>query len=45
MKNTRILYKFNSILAGVTLLAGLVATAWAGSDIVLSAGQTVYVPI
>jgi hypothetical protein len=45
MKNTRILYKFSSILAAVILLVGLATPAWAGSDIVLSAGQTVYVPI
>ena len=45
MKNTKILYKFCSILGAVILLAGPVTPVRAGSDIVLSAGQTVYVPI
>ena len=45
MKNTRIVHKCCSILAAVVLLAGLATAVWAGSDIVLSAGQTVYVPI
>ena len=45
MKNTKILYKFSSILGVAILLAGLATAARAGSDIVLSAGQTVYVPI
>jgi hypothetical protein len=45
MKNTRILYKFSTILGTVILLTGLVTTVRADSDIVLSAGQTVYVPI
>ena len=45
MKNTKNLYKLSSILGAVILLVGLVTTARAGSDIVLSAGQTVYVPI
>ena len=45
MNNTNILYRLNSILGAVILLAGLVTTARAGSDIVRSTGQTVYVPI
>ena len=45
MKNISILYKCCSILAAVILLAGLATTARAGSDISLSTGQTVYVPI
>ncbi len=45
MKNTRILYSLCSILGAVFLLIGLVATTRAGSEIALSAGQTVYVPI
>lgn len=45
MNNTGILHKFCSILGAVILLAGLVTTARAGSEIALSAGQTVYVPI
>ena len=45
MKNTKTLYKFCSILGAVILLVGWATTAGAGSDIVLSAGQTVYVPI
>ena len=45
MKNTRILYKFSSILSAVILLTGLVTPARAGSGMALSAGQTVYVPI
>jgi formate/nitrite transporter FocA (FNT family) len=42
MKNTRILYSLCSILGAVFLLIGLVATTRAGSEIALSAGQTVY---
>ena len=45
MKNTKILYTFCVILGAVILLAGPVTPVRAGSDIVLSAGQTVYVPI
>jgi len=45
MKNTKMRYKFCSILGAVILLAGWATTAGASSDIVLSAGQTVYVPI
>ena len=45
MKNTRILHSLCSMLGAVVLLIGLVTTAWAGSEIALSAGQTVYVPI
>lgn len=45
MNNTGILHKFCSILGAFILLAGLVTTARAGSEIALSAGQTVYVPI
>ena len=45
MKHTKILYKFSSILGAAILLAGLVTAAWAGSNIALTAGQTVYVPI
>jgi hypothetical protein len=45
MKNTRILHSLCSILGAVVLLTGLVTTARAGSEIALSAGQTVYVPI
>jgi hypothetical protein len=45
MKNTKILYKSSSILGTVILLAALITTARADSDISLSTGQTVYVPI
>ena len=45
MKNTKILSKFSFILGAVILMAGLVTAARADTDIVLSAGQTVYVPI
>ena len=45
MNKTGILHKFCSILSAFILLAGLVTTARAGSEIALSAGQTVYVPI
>ncbi|MBW2438396.1 MAG: DUF3124 domain-containing protein [Deltaproteobacteria bacterium] len=45
MKNTRIPHRLCSILGAVVLLIGLVTTARAGSEIALSAGQTVYVPI
>ncbi len=45
MKNTRILRSLCSILSTVVLLIGLVTTVRAGSEIALSAGQTVYVPI
>lgn len=45
MKNTTIRYTFCFILGAVILLAGPVTPVRAGSDIALSAGQTVYVPI
>ena len=45
MKNTKILYTFCVILGAVILLAGPVTPVQAGSDIVLSSSQTVYVPI
>jgi hypothetical protein len=45
MKNTRIVHKCCSILSAVILLAGPITTARADSDISLSTGQTVYVPI
>jgi hypothetical protein len=45
MKNTKILYKFSHILGAVILLTAIGTAARAGSDIALSAGQTVYVPI
>jgi hypothetical protein len=45
MKNYRILKLFCCALSCVILSAGLTATAWSGSDIALSGGQTVYVPI
>ena len=45
MKNTRILHSVCSILGAVVLLIGLSTGARAGSEIALSAGQTVYVPI
>ena len=45
MKHTGIRQILCSIVAGFVLLAGLAATAAAGSDIILSGGQTVYVPI
>ena len=45
MKNTRILRSLCSTLGAVVLLTGLITTARAGSEIALSAGQTVYVPI
>jgi len=45
MNNTKILCKFCFILVAVILLAGPVTPVRAGSDIVLSNGQTVYVPI
>ena len=45
MNNTKILKILFSTLGAVVLLAGLVTAARAGSDIALSAGQTVYVPI
>ena len=45
MKNNKILHSLCSILGAVVLLLGLVTTARAGSEIALSAGQTVYVPI
>ena len=45
MKKTKILYQCCSILGTVILLTALVTNARAGSDIVLSVGQTVYVPI
>ena len=45
MSNTKIFFKFGSILGVFILLAGLVTTARAGSEIVRSDGQTVYVPI
>ena len=45
MNNTKILYKLSFILCAVILLVALVTTVRADSDIVLSVGQTVYVPI
>ena len=45
MKNTKIRFKFCSILGAVILLIALATTARAESDISLSSGQTVYVPI
>ena len=45
MKNTRILHSVCSILGAVVLLIGLSTGARADSEIALSAGQTVYVPI
>ena len=45
MKNTKILYKFSHILGAVILLTAIGTAARAGSDIALSAGQTIYVPI
>jgi hypothetical protein len=45
MKNTKTIHKLYTILGLIILMAGLVTTARAGSDIALSAGQTVYVPI
>ena len=45
MKNTKILCKFCPFLGAVILLFGLTTAARADSDIALSAGQTVYVPI
>ena len=45
MKIFKILYRCCMIMATVILLTALVTAARAGSDIDLSAGQTVYVPI
>ena len=45
MIKTKICYTFCLILSAVMLLAGSVTTVRAGSDIALSNGQTVYVPI
>jgi hypothetical protein len=45
MKNIKILFTFCFILGADMLLAGPIIPARAGSDLVLSAGQTVYVPI
>ena len=45
MKHTGIRQILCSIVAGIVLIAGFAATAAAGSDIVISGGQTVYVPI
>jgi hypothetical protein len=45
MKKTKILYQSCSILGTVILLTALVTNARADSSMVLSAGQTVYVPI
>ena len=45
MKNAKILYRYCAIMVVLILLPPLVPAAEAGSDIALSAGQTVYVPI
>ena len=45
MKNFKILNRCCSIMATVILMTAFVSTARAGSDIDLSTGQTVYVPI
>ena len=45
MNNTHILHKLSSILGAVILVALMVTSARAGSEIVRSDGQTVYVPI
>ena len=45
MKKAKILLNLGTILGTVILLAGLVTTARAESSVVLSTGQTVYVPI
>jgi hypothetical protein len=45
MNNTHILHKLSSILRAVILVALMVTSARAGSEIVLSDGQSVYVPI
>ena len=45
MIKTKIFSTFYFILCAVMLLAGSVTTVGAGSDIALSNGQTVYVPI
>ena len=45
MKKANILFNLGTILGAVILLAGLFTTARAESSVVLSAGQTVYVPI
>ena len=45
MKKTKIMNRCCFILGTIVLLAGLATAARAGSDIALSAGQTVYVPI
>ena len=45
MKTAKILYKFSHILGAVILLTAIGTAARAGSNIDLSAGQTVYVPI
>jgi hypothetical protein len=45
MQITKILHKLCLILGAIVLLAGLSTAARAGSDVELSAGQIVYVPI
>lgn len=45
MNNTKFLKILFSTLGAVVLLAGLITAARAGSDVELSAGQIVYVPI
>ena len=45
MIKTKILSKFFFILGAVFLLTGPITPVVAGSDIVLSSGQTIYVPI
>ena len=45
MIKTKICYTFCFILSAVMLLAGQITPVAAGSDIVTSTGQTVYVPI
>jgi hypothetical protein len=45
MKNMKIMRSLCSLLGAVILMTALITTARAGSEIALSAGQTVYVPI
>ena len=45
MKKTKIMNRCCFILGTIAVLAGLATAARAGSNIALSAGQTVYVPI
>ncbi|MGI9569049.1 MAG: DUF3124 domain-containing protein, partial [Desulfobulbia bacterium] len=45
MKDTKILWKFCFIMGAIILLFGSVTPVQADPNIVLSAGQTVYVPI